>query len=193
MYRTKYYDLAITYSVVLCPVHDLRWIIYFAWIIFVLTGLPCQSRLLFHVFTYAHCHLCVNVSPLSCSTLLVPVNLWSTNNITVTFSHFVIQILSTTLPPHRLTSHVDVHFSLNIASLFLFGYYYTLPNNRVLHDEAWCFVIEDHASLQKEMLHHWKKCFIVGLVLWWCMAVFSKVKHDLQKRSIASQHEAMLR
>ena len=43
MYRTKYYDLAITYSVVLCPVLDLRWIIYFAWIIYVLTGIHDQN------------------------------------------------------------------------------------------------------------------------------------------------------
>ena len=38
MYTTKYYDLAITYSVVLRPVYDLRWIIYFGWTIYVLTG-----------------------------------------------------------------------------------------------------------------------------------------------------------
>ena len=73
------------------------------------------------------------------------------------------------------------------------SFYYTLQNNRVLHYEAWCFVAEGHASLQKEMLHHWRKCFIVGLVLWISVAVSLKVKHDLQKRSIAYQHEAMLR
>ena len=56
MYRTKYYDLAITYSVVLCPVHDFRSTIYFGWIIYVLTRLGQVEG--FQFLTVCLCRSC---------------------------------------------------------------------------------------------------------------------------------------